>query len=635
MPAGQRPSLTIDAARLAPTELTRNAPNRAHCTVGTLHHPLWHSRLAEHLAGLFDAADPAVLAEFEQNAEWIALAGGEILFRRGDPGDAAYVVISGRLRILDGARAVNEVGAGETLGEMALLSGEPRSATVLAVRDSLLAKLPSDAFNRLVHRHPSVLRRIAGLLVDRLRRSAASPARVQSSVRTLAVVPADGQARTGAFARRLVEALERQGATLHLDAERVDRELGGESIAGASDTDAASVRLLEWLNEQELRHRFVVYEAAPANARWTERAVRQADHVLFVAEAGTQGIDRDLVGRRPQGPHAPRASLVVVRAARATRPSGTARLLDACRVDAHYHVGMDSAADFARLARCLAGEGVGLVLGGGGARGFAHLGVLRALAEAGVPVDWVGGTSIGAIIAALVAQDLPHDEAATLCRRHFRELRDPTLPLVALLAGRRIRARLEAAFGDVAIEDLPLPYLCVSTNLTRAAQAVHERGQVVRAVRASISVPGILPPMRLDADLHVDGGLVNNLPIDVMVGKPEVGAVIAVDVGGERDMAAPPGFEPELSGWQVLWNRLAKRARPPTMMSVITRSSFVASIHWARERHTAEQASLYLRIPVADLKLLAFERIDDIAARGYDATREAVREWWKARVQVP
>jgi predicted acylesterase/phospholipase RssA/CRP-like cAMP-binding protein len=591
---------------------------------------LRHSRLAEHLAGLFDAADPAVLAEIEANAEWLTLAGGETLFHRGDPGDAAYVVISGRLRILDGARAVNEVGAGETLGEMALLSGEPRSASVLAVRDSLLARLPSEAFNRLVRDHPRVLRRIAGILVDRLRHATATPARMRASMRTLAVLAIDGRASTAAFTRRLVEALGAHGATLRLDAAAVDRALGREGIAACADGDAGSDPLVEWLNEQELRHRFVVYEVAAADARWVERALRQADHVLLVAESGAKPLDRDPVGR-PQGAHAPRASLVLVRPAHKDRPAGTAALLDACRVDAHYHVGMDSAADFARLARCLAGEGIGLVLGGGGARGFAHLGVLRALAEAGVPVDWVGGTSIGAIIAALVAEGVPHDEAAALCRRNFRQLRDPTLPLVALLAGRRIRARLEDAFGGVAIEDLPLPYLCVSTNLTRATQAVHERGPVARAVRASISVPGILPPMRLDADLHVDGGLVNNLPIDVMVAKPAIGAVIAVDVGGERDMAAPPGFEPELSGWQVLWNRLAKRARPPTMMSVITRSSFVASIHWARERHTAEQASLYLRIPVADLKLLAFERIDDIAARGYEATREAIASWWAGR----
>jgi predicted acylesterase/phospholipase RssA/CRP-like cAMP-binding protein len=600
-------------------------------------HTLRHSRLAEHLAGLFDAADPAVLAEIEGNAEWVSVGGGQTLFRRGEPGDAAYIVISGRLRIVDGARALNEVGAGETLGEMALLSGEPRSATVFAVRDSLLARLPADAFNRLVHRHPSVLRRITGHLVERLRRINAAPARSQSGVRTIAIVPADARSATAEFARRLVDALAAHGATLHLDAQRVNRALGGDGAAGCDASDADSVRLVGWLNEQELRHRFVLYEAGEPTSRWTERAMRQADHVLFVADAGgnrgERALERYLADRSP-GAQAPRASLALVRPSQAAPPEGTAALLDGCRVDAHYHVAMDAAGDFARLARYLAGAAIGLVLGGGGARGFAHLGVLRALAESGVPVDWVGGTSIGGIIAALVAQGVPPDEALARCRRHFQALRDPTLPLVALLAGRRIRGRLEDAFGAVAIEDLPLPYFCISTNLTRAAQGLHERGPLARAIRASISLPGILPPMRIDADLHVDGGLVNNLPIDVMAAKPEIGAVIAVDVGAELEMGAPAGFEPELSGWRVLWERFAPRpgrARPPTIMSVLTRSSFVASVYWARERHTAEQASLYLRIPVADLRLLAFERIDDIAARGYDATREAIKAWWEAR----
>jgi predicted acylesterase/phospholipase RssA len=602
-----------------------------------VHRTLWHAQLAEHLAGLFAAADPGVLAEIEANAEWISLAGGEILFRRGDPGDAAYIVISGRLRIVDGAQTLNEVGAGETLGEMALLSGESRSASVRAVRDSLLARLPAAAFNRLVQRHPSVLRRITGHLVDRLRRHNAVPERGQSGARTLAIVPAGAHASIEGFVRQVVAALGAHGPTAHLDRARVDRALGRDGIAECAETETDSVRLVDWLNEHELSHRFVVYEGTPAAARWTERAERQADHVVFVATAGsdcdTSGIERYLADRAP-GAHGSRASLVLLRPTGSIPPAGTASVLDRCRPDAHYHVAMDSPADFARLARCLAGAGIGLVLGGGGARGFAHLGVLRALAEAGVPVDWVGGTSIGAIIAALVAQRVSPAAAHALCRRHFRALRDPTLPLVSLLAGRRIRARLHDAFGELAIEDLPLPYLCVSTNLSRAAQAVHCRGPLVRAIRASISLPGILPPVRLETDLHVDGGLVNNLPIDVMAARPEIGAVIAVDVSTDLEMSAPPGFEPELSGWRVLWDRFnprAGRARAPTIMSVLTRSSFVASVYWARERRTAELASLYLRVPVADMRLLAFERIDDIAVRGYEATAQPIQEWWTAR----
>ena len=600
----------------------------------------WRAQLASHLSGLFDPTDPAALAEIEADAEWVSLSGGETLFRRGDPGDAAYIVISGRLRVVDdaaGERALSEVGAGETLGEMALLSGEGRSATVFAVRDSLLAKLSAEAFNRLVERHPRVLRRIAGFLVERLRRRGESTPAARTGVKTVAIVPAGDYAEVAEFSRSLARALGAHGATLHLDARRVDDALGREGIARSGARDPGSLRLVQWLNEQELAHRFVLYECEPRASDWADRAVRQADQVLFVADASGRPEPGELEQRladRWRGSRAPIRSLVLLHPAGSGAPCGTARFLAPREIDRHYHVQPGAAEDFARLARCLAGAGIGLVLGGGGARGLAHLGVLRALAEAGVPVDWVGGTSIGALIAALVAQRAPPDESLARCREHFSSLRDPTLPLVSLLAGRRIRARLDRALGEVAIEDLPLPFFCVSTNLSRARPTVHERGPLVRAIRASISVPGILPPVSMDGDLLVDGGLVNNLPIDVMAAKPEIGVVLAVDVSEEIEMRASPDLESELSGWRVLWQRIDPRARRtevPTIMTLLARSSLVASIHSARERRAAEAASLYLRIPVADLRLLAFERIDEIVARGYESTREKIRAWWTER----
>jgi predicted acylesterase/phospholipase RssA len=447
-------------------------------------------------------------------------------------------------------------------------------------------------------------------------------------------VPVGAGADGAAFARKLAGALARLGGTLHLDAERVDLALGRDGIARCAEGDPASPRLVQWLNEQELAHAFVLYEADAQVSTWTERAVRQADHVVFLASAA-QGPG---AGEGEQTPvarwRAPRRSLVLLRTAAAPAPAGTAAFLAARAATSHYHVDMERPEDFARLARCLTGKGIGLVLGGGGARGFAHLGVLRALAEADVPIDWVGGTSVGAIIAALVARRLGPGEALALCREHFSSLRDPTLPVVSLLAGRRIRGKLERVFGDAAIEDLPLPFLCVSTNLSRAAQAVHERGPLARAIRASIALPGVLPPVSVGDDLHVDGGLVNNLPIDVMAAKPEIGTVIAVDVSAEVEMKAPRDLELETSGWRMLWERLhpgIARSEVPSIMSLLTRSALVASVYWSRERRAAEAASLYLRIPVADLRLLAFDRIDEIVARGYEAARGAIGAWSSGR----
>jgi predicted acylesterase/phospholipase RssA/CRP-like cAMP-binding protein len=600
------------------------------------HRDFWHARLATHLSGLFDAADPAALAEMEADAEWVSLRGGETLFRLGDPGDAAYIVVSGRLRAVDdsvGERTLSDIGVGETVGEMALLTSDRRSATVYAVRDSLLAKLSAQAFHRLIERHPHVLRRISALLIQRLRRQDSAQARSRAAaVRTIAVVPA-GVGDIGAFSERLAAALAARGTTLLLDARCVREALGSHEGLGTAG-EASSPQIVQWLNEREALHRFVVYRADARPSEWNERAVRQADHLLLVADVDADPrpgeVERHLKAHWP-GSRFPRVSLALLRGSGEHAPARATAFLGGRQVDSHYHVALDRDQDFARLARCLTGAGIGLVLGGGGARGFAHLGVLRALAESGIPIDWVCGTSSGAFVGALAAQGLSPDQAHARCKEHFASLRDPTLPLVALLAGHRIRARLEQAFGSDQIEDLALPFFCVSTNLSRATQTVHERGSLLRAIRASISLPGILPPVSIERDLHVDGGLVNNMPIDVMAAKHEIDAVLAVDVSADIEMRAPPDLESEISGWRLLWRRLnpwSARVEAPGIMNLLTRSSLVASVFWTRERRIAAAASLYLRVPVADLRLLAFERIDEIAARGYDSTREPIAAWW-------
>ena len=645
--AGGSRSATVRA--LEPSDLLRLAradlelalerhPEVLSSLVDTVQRRLWRSQLGTHLRGLFGSPDPALLAELERDVEWMTLRSGDELFRHGDPGDSAYIVMSGRLRVIDEAgRVLNEAAPGETLGEMALLADQPRSATVFAVRDSQLARIPAQAFNALIERYPGVLRRITGLLVARLWSHSVERKRARATVKTIAIVSAGPSTDTSAFSRRLADALAKHGTTLHLDARAVDRALDRSGISAAGERDPATVRLVQWLNEQEIANQFVLYEADLHPSAWTERAARQADHVLFVADA-SQGpalgeLERSMA-ERWQGTHAPRRSLVLLRPSDAGEPRGTTAFLDAREVERHYHVRSDSIDDFARLARWLTGRAVGVVLGGGGARGFAHLGVLRALAETGVPIDWVGGTSIGAIVAANVARGDAPEESLARCKRHFSSIFDPTLPLVSLLAGRRIRTELELGYGKRTIEDLPIPFLCVSTNLSRAAQAVHERGPLVRAIRASISLPGILPPVSMGVDLHVDGALVNNLPIDVMSSRPEVGVVIAVDVSPEVEMRPSSDLPAEISGWRLLWQRLSPFGTPtelPSIAYLLTRSSVVASMIAARERHAAASASLYLRIPVADLRLLAFDKVEEIAARGYETTLEVIREWWGAR----
>jgi predicted acylesterase/phospholipase RssA/CRP-like cAMP-binding protein len=592
-------------------------------------------QVAVHLARLFPGLDHEALAEFGDGVEWQTLQGGEWLFREGDAADAAYLVISGRLRAVSDSEAgdtwQNEVGSGETVGEMALLTDDLRSAGVYAVRDSQLARLSRSAFDALTMRHPQALRRIAGFVVDRLRRHT-SGATAHTPQKTFAVVASGPGVDLAGFCRVLVSSLARLETVDHVDRQRVDAALGRRGIADVGDGDAAEIRLIQWLNERDSRSRYVLYEADRDWTPWTERALRQADHVLVVAnaeDAPAPGAVESRFAKLWDRTRAPQQSLVLLREP-GREPRGTAHWLAARDVDRHFHAVRDREPDFARLARLLAGRGLGVVLGGGGARGFAHLGVLRALEEAGVSIDLIGGTSIGSIIGALPAMGRSAAESLDQCREHISSLFDPTLPMVSILTGRRIGARLQTVMGEVDIEDLPIPFFCVATNLSRAEEVVQSRGSLFRAVRSSISLPGILPPISEGGDLYVDGGLLNNLPIDVMRGWSGDGPIVAVDVSPEEDLRSMTRLESELSGWTVLWRRLnpfASSIDAPYISNVLMRSAVVASVVKERARESAEDASLYLKLPIEEWSLLEFEKLEAIAARGYEASREPVREW--------
>jgi predicted acylesterase/phospholipase RssA len=291
---------------------------------------------------------------------------------------------------------------------------------------------------------------------------------------------------------------------------------------------------------------------------------------------------------------------------------------------------MGNAADLQRLARLLSGRGVGVVLGGGGARAFAHLGVLRALREAGVPIDLIGGTSMGAVMAAQYALGWDDETIRRRTRRAFVDggsLFDYAVPLMALIDGRRFVRTLEDMFGPTQVEDLWLKYFCMSTNLTRADQVVHERGPLTRWLCASISVPGLAPPVFHHGNLLVDGSVLNTVPADVMRSFGR-GPVIAVDVTARVDTGVDPELRDTPTSWQVVrnWlNPIAKRLRVPSLYRILLRTSMLSSVQSVERLRGS--VDLYIHPPVERFELLDWKAFDRIVELGYDAGREAVRGW--------
>ncbi|MBS0395312.1 MAG: patatin-like phospholipase family protein, partial [Proteobacteria bacterium] len=298
----------------------------------------------------------------------------------------------------------------------------------------------------------------------------------------------------------------------------------------------------------------------------------------------------------------------------------------------HHHV--RNAADVERVARLLTGRSVGLVLSGGGARGFAHIGVVEALRAAGVCVDRVGGTSMGAIIGAGVAAGWSVAEMRERFHRSFvatNPLSDYTLPIVSLVAGRKVSRLLRQEFGDVAIEDLPLPFYAVSANLTTGHGSVHRDGELWRWLRASVAIPGVLPPVFHRGEVHVDGGAINNMPVDVMRSH-HAGTVIGVDVGSGttftsdiQDVDLPPLWR--LLGW------FRRHRQRPTILQILWRAGMVNSD--AATAAGRRLTDLLLQPPLADVDLLnwrAFPRAIEAGRRHADERLAALEPALRARL---
>jgi NTE family protein len=275
--------------------------------------------------------------------------------------------------------------------------------------------------------------------------------------------------------------------------------------------------------------------------------------------------------------------------------------------------------DVQRVARRLTGRATGIVLSGGGARGFAHLGVVRALREAGREIDYVGGCSIGAIIGAGLAAGWSDEEMRERFRRYFVEsnpLSDWTLPLVALRSGASVSARLRSAFGATEIEDLPLPFFSVCSNLSDGTLEVHEHGVLWSALRASSAIPGVLPPVFSAGNVLVDGGVIDNLPVDEMR-KRLAGDIVAVDVGGHYRLQAQVEETELPPWWRLLGNWFGVRKRP-TIAQILLRAGMVNSLATTRRRR--RQTQLLITPQLEGIELLDWGAFEQAEAAGYEHT---------------
>jgi len=597
------------------------------------------TNVATMVAELMGSSDQALVQQVVDRVEWRRLGAGDVLFREGDLADAAYFVVGGRLMVLaandDGDdQLVAELGRGEVVGELGLLDRAPRSATVRAVRDTTLATFSTNTFEELVATSPQMMLNVTRGILTRLRKP--STRRFDRAASLTIAVTADTDADS--LVSDVVDEIARFGTAKHLSSDRVDRTLNRQAISQIATDNVGVPRLVEFMHEADVGNDHVVLQTDREMTAWTRRALRQADRVVVVCSPNPDAAERALISEMfatlDDAGHVA-TMLCVLHPASADRPRHTVSLSQRWAVDDIVHVRSGSSADIGRLARLASGHGYGLVLSGGGARGFAHLGVLRALTERGVPVDEVAGCSMGAIVAALIALGGDDDELWEIVDGHSKKVLDYTLPLVSLLKGGRITRDLEATFGSWDIEDLWRPFYCVSTNLTRSDLEVHRRGNAAVAVRASLAIPGVLPPVPFGGDLLVDGGVLNNLPFQMMRDNSTVETIIAVDVAREEGPGAVDGYGMSVSGFQALGSMLRRNSSNyPSAPSVLLHSLLAGAIQHQKASLGDGSIDLLLSLRLPGLGLLDFERYREAADAGYAASKPTIDDWVATRPEL-
>ncbi|HAY08269.1 MAG TPA: cyclic nucleotide-binding protein [Hyphomonas sp.] len=505
----------------------------------------------------------------EREARWFSLPAGQPLFLAGEAADSIFFVMSGTLGAFNAAgEFVGHIRPGEPVGEMALFLGgadtngdgvrenAPHTGSVYALRDSEVIGLSRAGWGRLVRSEPELLEGMIRIILTRLgrtgQRNAASVPKVYTLLATSPTI--DLRMR----ARALREALMKFGQKVAI----VDEVQGDERPAAFFD-------------ELEQNNDTVILIAPIGDTNWFRLATRQADRIWVLA----RGDARPSVPLMPEETSpAQRLKLVDVVLIHpgterpASRPDEWKAAAGANRL---FHWKGDSSEDAMRLARTMAGRSVGIVLSGGGARAYSHIGVIRAIRERGVPIDFVGGASMGAVVAACVAMGWDDAEIERRIRKAFVEsnpLGDYTLPVVGMVRGRRVNARLEEHFGDVDIGDLKLPFYALSTNLTTGRTHVHRSGQLRSALRATISLPGILPPVVDGDDILVDGAVLNNFPVEIMR-ELHQGFVVGSDVSGQPEGLNLEEFARPLNFWQ--WVARNGFSSPPPIAGLLMRAATI------------------------------------------------------------
>jgi NTE family protein len=542
---------------------------------------------------------PEAAESLLRQAEVVHLNRGDLLFSQGDPSFHFYLLLQGQLRgqrtKANGVVDLNlSFYPGELIGELGFFDKTLRTLSISARRDSLVLKVGQAELDRLGESGRPLYNHLIRILVSRFKREAGYGTKTAQHQFILFQSFLNTSESATTVRNSLLQEFSAMGEFRHW------KKLADIPSHSELDPEKLTVELIETDMDQAM----------------DERLLDELDSMVLLAsqqslaDAGQCARLKSLVDTADNDLP---VWLVLVHEVDAVQSNITGRARELLGTGFRImHIRKGHAVDAARVARHILGKTVGLVLGGGGARGFAHAGFYRALEEAGVVIDSVGGTSMGALVAALISTGRNAADVIEMLAIHFRKglpfrLTDYMLPRHGLVKGKAADRVYYNAFGELCIEDQPIPFFAVSCNLTTGNQFLFEHGPIWKAIRATTSIPVFFEPHVSDQQVMVDGALVNNVPVDCMRARG-AHTILTVDVGQEADL--------------TLSSVENSKVRLPSVMKSLMRVIELGGIE--KSRQARYSGDFYVQPPIEKIGLMEFERREEIVALGYEAGQKAI-----------
>ncbi len=562
-----------------------------------------------------------VLGDLADRLEIQEIDGGAKIVTEGELIDSMFVLISGRLRVSrqgkDGNTLLyNEILPGECVGEMGVILHQPRTADITALRKSVLGVLSQKEFENLLKKYPVEMNRaFSHAIYNHMRHHAR--AKRQKRAHSFLVVPLSEDINVSKVSQNLTKAFSFMGPAEHI------------FLDTAVSKDGLN------FDDLETNNLFLVYQTGAVFSYKKLKSYQHADQILFVSRAGASKEISPVEKHFAEEPgfKLMRKHLIILHEKKNRVCDDRQKWREKRDVERVYPATLDNPSDYRRIARFLTSKAVGVVLGGGGARGFAHIGALRALEEADIPVDLLGGNSMGALIGACYAFGIPLGHIHREILRFAKGAMALDLPIVSILSGKNFKKALLETFDNTQVQSLWLSYFAAACNLSKADTAVLDSGPLWQAILASNSPAGLLPPVIYSGQLLVDGSALENVPVQAMRKRLGTilelrrgnGAIIAIDVDVKKDLTVSNDIS-SLTKWNVFKSNFSSNpAKLPNLKDILIHSSHIGGL--AQRGRIIAAADYYLEPPVSHFPLTAYKNADEIIAMGYEYTAKQIAGW--------